>query len=509
MEQDKFHVNFIRDSSTGYENDVLLNERVKKFWETDFGDSISDPKSGMSVEDKRALRMMEDTVELVEGHYRLGLPWRHKPPRLQNNRKMAQRRLDCLRRKFRKDPELFERYKTSINEYIEKGYAKRISEINEGHECENTNFYLPHHAVCNPNKPGKIRVVFDCAAQFNGTSLNDELLPGPDETNNLVGVLIRFREHPVALVADIEGMFHQVRVSPDDHDALRFLWWPNDDLSREPVDYCMQVHLFGSTSSPSCASFCLRKTAEDHKDRFGEAVIHTVKRNFYVDDCLKSLANIEAAKAMATDLRDLLAKGGFRLTKWLSNKKDVIQSIPGSERATSVVDLELDDELPIERPLGAQWHIEQDVFSFKIAPKENPITRRGLLSTTSSVYDPLGLVAPAILPAKKIMQELCRKNVGWDDKIGALEEEQWTKWLTDLPALSGIRVNRCMKPEGFGEIKTVQLHHFSDASQAAYGAVSYVRFVNEENKAHQAYDRAAFRTFCGSYGRPDGSVSPT
>ena len=287
--QDKFHINFIRDSSTGYENDVLLNERVKKFWETDFGDSISDPKSGMSVEDKRALRMMEDTVELVEGHYRLGLPWRHKPHRLQNNRKMAQRRLDCLRRKFQKDPELFERYKTSINEYIEKGYAKRISEINEGHECENTNFYLPHHAVCNPNKPDKIRVVFDCAAQFNGTSLNDELLPGPDQTNNLVGVLTRFREHPVALVADIEGMFHQVRVSPDDHDALRFLWWPNDDLSREPVDYCMQVHLFGSTSSPSCASFCLRKTAEDHKDRFGEAVIHTVKRNFYVDDCIKSL----------------------------------------------------------------------------------------------------------------------------------------------------------------------------------------------------------------------------
>jgi hypothetical protein len=265
--QDKFHVNFIRDSSTGYENDVLLNERVKKFWETDFGDSISDPKSGMSVEDKRALRMMKDTVELVEGHYRLGLPWRHKPPRLQNNRKMAQRRLDCLRRKFEKYPELFERYKRSINEYIEKGYAKRISKNNEGHECENTTFYLPHHAVCNPNKPGKIRVVFDCAAQFNGTSLNDELLPRPDQTNNLVGVLTRFREHPVALVADVEGMFHQVRVSPDDHDALRFLWWPNDDLSREPVDYCMQVHLFGSTSSPSCASFCLRKTADDHKDR--------------------------------------------------------------------------------------------------------------------------------------------------------------------------------------------------------------------------------------------------
>ncbi len=82
---------------------------MKKFWETDFGDSISNPKPGMSVEDKRALQIMEDTVELVEGHYQVGLPWRHQPPRLKNNRQMAQKRLECLKRKLQRDPQLFER----------------------------------------------------------------------------------------------------------------------------------------------------------------------------------------------------------------------------------------------------------------------------------------------------------------------------------------------------------------------------------------------------------------
>ena len=91
--------------------------------------------------------------------------------------------------------------------------------------------------------------------QFQGTSLNDQLLSGPDLTNSLVGVLTRFREEPVALVWTFEGMFNQDRAKPEDHDALRFLWWPDDDLKKEPIDYRMQVHLFGSTSSPSCANF--------------------------------------------------------------------------------------------------------------------------------------------------------------------------------------------------------------------------------------------------------------
>ena len=119
-------------------------------------------------------------------------------------------------------------------------------------------------------------------------------------TNGLVGVLIRFRQEPVAVVADIEGMFHQVRVAPEDCHALRFLWWPNNLLTEEPVDHQMLVHLFGATSSPSCASFSLKRTALDNQGEFDSETIETVSRNFYVDDCLKSVSTTEKAVRLSS-----------------------------------------------------------------------------------------------------------------------------------------------------------------------------------------------------------------
>lgn len=147
-------------------------------------------------------------------------------------------------------------------------------------------WYLPNHPVFNPQKPGKVRVVFDCSAKHRKTSLNDQLLQGPDLANSLVGVLSRFREERIALMSDVEAMFHQVRVRPSDCDALRFLWWPDGNLDSEPEECQMRVHFSRGTSSPSCVNFSLKKVAQDNKADFNAETIATVERNFYVDDCL-------------------------------------------------------------------------------------------------------------------------------------------------------------------------------------------------------------------------------
>ena len=98
-------------------------------------------------------------------------------------------------------------------------------------------------------------------------------------------MLTRFKEEPVAFIGDIEAILYQVRVSSEDCDALRFLWWPEGNLSEEPEEYEMRVHLFGGASSPSCANFALKKTAKDNEADFSPEVIETVERNFiYVDD---------------------------------------------------------------------------------------------------------------------------------------------------------------------------------------------------------------------------------
>ena len=134
-------------------------------------------------------------------------------------------------------------------------------------------------------------------------------------------------------MGDIEAMFYQVKVTPAHRNVLRFLWWPENDTSKEPESYRMTVHLFGGKWCPSLASYALRKTASDNSGDFGEIVTSTVVNSFYVDDCLKSVHSELAAKNLVLDLCKLLSKGGFRLTKWTSNSQTVLHSIPCEERA--------------------------------------------------------------------------------------------------------------------------------------------------------------------------------
>lgn len=97
-----------------------------------------------------------------------------------------------------------------------------------------------------------------------------------------------------------------------------------------------------------------------------------VKRNFYVDDCLKSVPNGNKAIHLADNLRKLLAKGGFNLTKWVSNSRKLIDTLPESARAGSFKDLHL-DQLPVERALGVRWDVEDDKFCFKIDVNDKPL----------------------------------------------------------------------------------------------------------------------------------------
>lgn len=113
--------------------------------------------------------------------------------------------------------------------------------------------FLLHHAVLNPNKPGKVQMVMDAKVKYNNVSLNDKLLVGPDLLNNLCGVLLQFREKRVALLADVESMFRQFQIIEEDQPALIFLW-RNLDTKRSPDVYQMRVMIFGAAFSPCTAN---------------------------------------------------------------------------------------------------------------------------------------------------------------------------------------------------------------------------------------------------------------
>ena len=144
---------------------------------------------------------------------------------------------------------------------IAKGYARKAD--NNGKSGKT--YYIPHHGVFDPAKPGKVRVVFDCIEEYKCTSLNNQLTSGPEQTNQLVGVFTRCREEQVPFIADAEAMFHQVRVPEDQWSLLRFFWWENGDIRNLINDHEMCVHLCGGISSPSLSNYALKGTSVDNE----------------------------------------------------------------------------------------------------------------------------------------------------------------------------------------------------------------------------------------------------
>ncbi len=172
----------------------------------------------------------------------------------------------------------------------------------------------------------KDRVVFDCSFQYQGQSLNELLLPGPPLGPSLLGVLLRFHQHSVAVSGDIKAMFHQIRPQPTDTPVLRFIW---RDMQREeePTIYQCQVLPFGTTCSPCCTVYALQRHVWDNcGDK--SSLVEVVEHSFYVDNCLQSTRTAAEAKALIDDLRQLLLEGGFDLRQWASNVPGVVEHLP-------------------------------------------------------------------------------------------------------------------------------------------------------------------------------------
>ncbi|KAK7926338.1 hypothetical protein WMY93_008648 [Mugilogobius chulae] len=333
-----------------------LETILRQQYSHDFPEKEYEERPQMSVEDTKFMNMMSQEATLKDNHYYLPLPLRSKDIVMPNNYHLAEQRAQYLAKKFKHNNSFAEEYKSFMEDIIAKDYAEKVPS-KDLHIKNGKVWYIPHHGVYHRRKK-TLRVVFDCTSSFQGTSLNKELLQGPDLTNSLLGVLLRFRQEQVAVMADIEGMFHQVRVNEEDSNLLRFLWWPNGDVSQPLQQYRMKVHLFGAVSSPSCANFALKKTADDNKHSYSATAVETIKSNFYVDDCLKSVPTEKSAIHLVKELTQLCAEGGFKLTKWISNSRSVLSTVSEENKAKQIKELDLDrDKLPVERALVKRWKV--------------------------------------------------------------------------------------------------------------------------------------------------------
>ncbi len=464
--------------------EMITPADILKVFEADFTEKFSE-EALISQEDVKFLAKLKEGIkQKPNGHYEMPLPFKEERPSLPNNKVCAEHRLRCLKKRLKKDDQYQKDYVTFMEDIIARGDAEKVP---ESEVTNQTTWYIPHHGVYHPQKPGKIRVVFDCSAKFQNTSLNEHLLTGPDLTNTLVGVLCRFRKGQVAIMCDVERMFHQFHVAPRDQDYLRFLWWERGNMEAPPSVFRMKVHLFGAASSPGCANFGLKHLAAEGEGKFSEATVRFIQRNFYVDDGLTSLDSEEEAIELVREARDLCITGKLHLHKFITNNKRVLATIPKQELAEVASDLDMAlGEHKMERALGVQWCICTDKFQFRVRVKEHPFTRRGVLSTVASIFDPLGFVAPIILKGKQILQRMCQDKVGWDDPLPDDLRPRWEAWLQDLHNLSSVEIPRHYIPLAAKEVQQCELHHFSDASVSGYGMCSYLRVVSKSGEVHCA-----------------------
>ncbi|XP_043215496.1 uncharacterized protein LOC122378464 [Amphibalanus amphitrite] len=446
-----------------------LDSLLKEFWLTDsFGAKYSS-KTSASEDDRRAEQLLQTTTRWRGDRYETGLLWCEDDVTLPCNYTAAVDRLERTERSLQRCPEKAEAYQKTFESYLSKGYARKLKP-QEREKRTKRRWFLPHHAVVNKNKPDKVRVVFDAAASYAGVSLNSRLLTGPDMLQSSIGILIRFRQDRIGISADIEEMFHQVAVREEDQAALSFLW-RDMEKERVPDVYQMDRVIFGARSSPASAAFVLRRTALDSP--IGSCTDReSVRNSFYADDFVRSESTISAAVERAKAVTAIVGSGGFRLTKWLSNSREVLAQMPASERAASVRDL--DEKMPTEKVLGIVWNTNMDMIGLQVSPLDVPSTKRGILKQVASIFDPLGIAAPFLLVGKVLVQRLWALRLEWDRPVTGAELEQWEKWKTELRTLKQLQIPRSYK-DGSDLVVERQLHVFCDASETAFGAVAYLR----------------------------------
>jgi len=354
-----------------------------------------------------------------------------------------------------------------MEEKIYFGFAVKLSKEEIAALPVGRTWYLRWHPVAHPHKPNKWRIVFDTAAEFSEAFLNFKLYKGEINKVNLIGILIRFRQYPVALCADIFRMFHQVLVRPEDANIFLFYYQPSD--AAHPQVYRMAVHIFGAICSPAVCAHVLRESALDAAPEDVKLVLSQVDNHFYVDNWVSSFKTEAEASAVASAVTKALKKVGFELAEWGSSSKKVLRSLQSQPVSSVNLDLEA---LATERTLGLFLDFDADAFVVGAKSDVSFSTRRQLWSATASNYDSLGFAAPVLITGRMMLQRACKVLPEWDAPLPPEIIKDWTEWTKSLSANNGLLIPRCYGKE---EYKFVGLLMFSHASELAYGAIGYLQ----------------------------------
>ncbi|CAG7827818.1 unnamed protein product, partial [Allacma fusca] len=386
---------------------------------------ITDPAETTTREEleRSAKEHFLSTVSVNQvGSYQVHLPWVDGHPELGTNLAIAEKRLVATTAKLRENNRLAE-YCRIFEEWLSLGVIERVPEGES--KCMH---YLPHRAVVKEaSTTTKVRPVVDASAhERNSPSLNDCLEKGPNLIEEILPLLIRFREKRIGVVADIAKAFLQISVAEQDRNFLRFLWW-EDENAKKMVALRHRRVVFGVSSSP----FLLGAVIDFHLNRAPahlEATARILRKSFYVDNCVSCVDTKEQLDSLISESQELFTLGKFDLRGW----------------EYTVFSSTKTEETPV---LGLLWDRSEDTLRCdlnKLRHLQAPVTKRKVLSIAQQIFDPVGFLCPVTLQPKKLLQLTWEMKVGWDTELPTEISEPFLKWTSELHMLSVVRIPRWM-----------------------------------------------------------------
>ncbi|UYV81095.1 hypothetical protein LAZ67_19002780 [Cordylochernes scorpioides] len=416
-----------KDEQTDYSSLVVIsmhsrNMSVDYLWDLETI-GIKDPRENLTKleEDKIVHQHFLNTVhQLKDGRFCVGLPWLGNQEGIPSNRHIAERRLFNTTRKLRAKC-IFSEYDRVFQEWLAEGVIEKVSPEDLNRNCH----YLPHHPVVKANSnTTKIRPVFDASCKDKGNlSLNDCLASGPNVIEQIPAILLKFREKAIGVIADIRKAFLQIEVKEEDRDYLRFLWWKNNHQIQV---FRHKRVVFGVTCSPYLLGAVILHHLKGVSSEFG-ALPQKLMECLYIDNCVTSVDTEAELVDLVEKSTEIFAKAKMDLRMWqfgpIHRVKEVYSRLPPS------VDIERSEEASV---LGMKWNLLEDTLN--VTPKFgviiNSLSKRDLLSHTQQIFDPIGFLAPVLLPAKLLIQQAWTVKTDWDEPLPTTIQENFMKWYS-------------------------------------------------------------------------------
>ncbi|CAO4375216.1 unnamed protein product [Caenorhabditis nigoni] len=461
--------------------DDELCQQLQRFWELEtIGIQDINPHSKSETEANQIFETT--TTRNPDGRYVVRLPFSNKND-IPSNRALAHGRLQSALRQLGRNSELFDKYAKIFKEQLELGFIEEVP--CESHSDGPVTHYLPHHPIVKEtSKTTKVRIVYDGSAKTsrNKLSLNDHLLTGEKLLPEIAGVLIRIRQKPILISADIEKAFLQLELHPEDRDATRFLWI--NESTMESKCFRFKRVPFGLKSPP----FLLNKTVKEHLNQYKDCpTAKEMSNSVYVDNVYIGVNNPEEAKKFYLESKQIFGEAKMNLTQYVSNSTIANKYFSEKENTKP--------EERYQKLLGITWDTETDELLFSLPQtKTELLTKRIVLKRIAKSYDPSGIMSPSTLIRKLFFQTLSNKNHDWD---APLSEEQHKEWQKVIQCWTGDpwRIPRQMFTGDhlLNDSQMIELHVFTDASKAAYGTIAYLRIIYNNYQADSQFLMAKSR----------------